>query len=56
MIIQTSDMNRAHVDDQSVITYLVSLNKVLPEKVPEQPPPEIAELTEQILKGLLLEP
>ena len=49
-----SDMNKTNVDDQSVITYLMSLNKVMPEEIPESPP-EIAVLKEEILKGLGLD-
>ncbi|XP_063682956.1 alpha-actinin-like isoform X4 [Bolinopsis microptera] len=41
------DMNKQHIDDQSVVTYLMLLNKVLSDNVPDIPP-AIVKLKQQL--------
>ena len=43
-------MNKQHIDDQSVVTYLMLLNKVLSDTVPDIPP-AIVKLKQQLTHG-----
>ena len=43
-------MNRMYVDDQSVVTYLMLLNKAMSDNVPDIPP-AIVELKQRVTKG-----
>ena len=47
------DMNRSSIDDQSVVTYLMMLNKSMSDAIPELPS-AIVELKRQVMRGELI--